>query len=130
VLSLHALLGAYSAAGARWLDELRTVLEQNLRYVKDFMETNFPGVSMFLPEGTYMLFLNCRGWCDAHHISTDDLIKRGVRAGVIWQRGADFGDPDSIRLNVALPFSLVEEAMQRLKTRVFVDCASETNAQE
>lgn len=130
VLSLHALLGAYSAAGARWLDELRTVLEQNLRYVKDFMETNFPGVSMFLPEGTYMLFLNCRGWCDAHRVSTDDLIKRGVRAGVIWQRGADFGDPDSIRLNVALPFSLVEEAMQRLKTRVFVDCASETNAQE
>ena len=121
VLSLHALLGAYSPAGARWVDELRTVLFENLRYVKDFMETRFPGVTMFLPEGTYMLFLNCRAWCDAHHVPMDELLRRGVRAGVIWQNGADFGDPDCIRMNVALPFSLVEEAMQRLEKRVFVD---------
>ena len=121
VLSLHALLGAYSPAGARWLDELRAVLYGNLCYVKYFMEDHFPGVSMFLPEGTYMLFLNCRAWCEAHHMTMDELIKRGVRAGVIWQKGADFLDPDCIRLNVALPASLVEEAMERLKDRVFVD---------
>lgn len=121
VLSLHALLGAYSPEGARWIDELRAVLFGNLSYVKYFMENHFPGVTMFLPEGTYMLFLNCRAWCDAHNVSMDELLLRGVRAGVIWQRGADFGDPDSIRLNVALPFSLVEEAMERLKTRVFID---------
>ncbi len=121
VLSLHALLGAYSPEGARWVDELRAVLFGNLSYVKYFMENHFPGVTMFLPEGTYMLFLNCRAWCDAHNVSMDELLLRGVRAGVIWQRGADFGDPDGIRLNVALPFSLVEEAMERLKTRVFID---------
>lgn len=121
VLSLHALLGAYSDEGARWVDALREVLYQNLRYVKDFMETNFPGVTMFLPEGTYMLFLNAGDWCRAHRITIDELLRRGVRAGVIWQRGADFGDADCIRLNVALPFSLVEEAMQRLKARVFTD---------
>ncbi len=121
VLSLHALLGAYSPDGARWVDALCDVLYQNLRYVKAFMETNFEGVSMFLPEGTYMLFLNTGAWCRAHGITMDELLGRGVRAGVIWQRGADFGDPDCIRLNVALPFSLVEEAMHRLKERVFVD---------
>jgi Bifunctional PLP-dependent enzyme with beta-cystathionase and maltose regulon repressor activities len=121
VLSLHALLGAYSEKGARWVDELRAVLYGNLCYVKYFMENHFPGVSMFLPEGTYMLFLNCRDWCEAHHVPMEELLLRGVRAGVIWQRGADFGDPDCIRLNVALPASLVEEAMERLKDRVFVD---------
>ncbi len=121
VLSLHALLGAYSEDGARWADALCDVLYQNLRYVKDFMETHFEGVSMFLPEGTYMLFLNAGEWCRRHGITMDELLRRGVRAGVIWQRGADFGDPDCIRLNVALPFALVEEAMQRLKTRVFID---------
>ena len=120
VLSLHALLGAYSPAGARWVDELNTVLFDNLRYVKDFLESNFPGVSMFLPEGTYMLFLNCKGWCDAHGVAMDTLLRRGYEAGVIWQDGAAFGDPNSIRLNVALPRSLVEEAMHRLKERVFV----------
>ena len=120
VLSLHALLGAYSPAGARWVDELKTVLYDNLRYVRDFMESNCAGVSMFLPEGTYMLFLNCRDWCDAHGVSMDTLLRRGYEAGVIWQDGSAFGDPDSIRLNVALPRSLVEEAMRRLKERVFL----------
>ena len=120
VLSLHALLGAYSPAGARWVDELNTVLYENLRYVKDYLESNFPGVTMFLPEGTYMLFLNCRAWCDAHGVPMETLLRRGYEAGVIWQDGAAFGDPDSIRLNVALPFSLVAEAMQRLKERVFI----------
>ncbi|MBR0508334.1 MAG: aminotransferase class I/II-fold pyridoxal phosphate-dependent enzyme [Clostridia bacterium] len=120
VLSLHALLGAYSERGARWVDELLTVLYGNLKYVKTFLESNFPGVSTFLPEGTYMLFVNCRAWCDAHGVTMDELLKRGVRAGVIWQNGADFGDPDCIRMNVALPFTLVKEAMQRLKTRVFI----------
>ena len=121
VLSLHALLGAYSPEGARWLDELRAVLYGNLCYVKYFMEAHFPGVSMFLPEGTYILFLNCRDWCETHGVPMDELLRRGVRAGVIWQRGADFGAPDCIRLNVALPFTLVEEAMNRLKDRVFTD---------
>ena len=32
VLSLHALLGAYSDEGAQWLDELRPVLADNIRY--------------------------------------------------------------------------------------------------
>ena len=73
------------------------------------------------PQGTYMLFLDCHDFCAAHGVTIGELQRRGVRAGVIWQRGADFGEPDSIRLNVALPASLIEEAMQRLKTRVFVD---------
>ena len=121
VLSLHALLGAYSPEGAKWLDELKAVLYGNLCYVKYYMDAHFPGVSMFLPEGTYMLFLNCKDWCEAHGVPMDELLRRSVRAGVIWQNGADFGDPDCIRLNVALPLALVEEAMDRLRTCVFVD---------
>ena len=42
VLSLHALLGAYSDEGAQWLDELRPVLADNIRYACDFTRRSLP----------------------------------------------------------------------------------------
>ena len=40
---------------------------------------------------------------DNHGITPDDLRRRGVEHGVIWQNGAGFGDGDCIRINAALP---------------------------
>ena len=50
----------------------------------------------------------------------DELQKRGASIGVIWQDGRPFHSPCGIRMNLALPFSLVEEAMERLRKYVFV----------
>ena len=72
------------------------------------------------PQGTYMLFLDCGDFCRSHGISISQLQERGVGCGVIWQNGEDFMFPDSIRMNFALPRSLAEEAMERLKKYVFV----------
>ncbi len=120
VLSMHALTGAYSHAGMEWVDQLCAVLDKNLRYIRDFMESRFPGVSMMLPQGTYMLFVNCGAWCRNHGITPDQLRRRGVEHGVIWQSGEAFGDGDCIRINAALPHALVREAMDRLEKYVFV----------
>ena len=120
VLSMHALTGAYSHAGMEWVDQLCAVLDKNLRYIRDFMESRFPGVSMMLPQGTYMLFVNCGAWCRDHGITPDQLRRRGVEHGVIWQSGEAFGDGDCIRINAALPHALVREAMDRLEKYVFV----------
>ena len=120
VLSMHALLGAYSEEGARWTDEMIAVIDSNLAYACNFIEENFPGVQVMRPQGTYMLFLDCAEWCERHGISIDELQKRGVRKGVIWQNGEAFFRKDSIRMNLALPFSLEREAFDRLKEFVFV----------
>ena len=120
VLSMHALTGAYSDEGMAWLDQLCAVLDRNLRYIRDFLQSRYPGVTMMLPQGTYMLFVNCGAWCRSHGITPDDLRRRGVEHGVIWQSGAGFGDGDCIRINAALPHSLVREAMDRLEKYVFV----------
>ena len=121
VLSMHALTGAYSDEGMAWVDQLCAVLDRNLRYIRDFLQSRYPGVTMMLPQGTYMLFVNCGAWCRSHGITPDDLRRRGVEHGVIWQSGAGFGDGDCIRINAALPHSLVREAMDRLEKYVFVD---------
>ena len=56
----------------------------------------------------------------AHGISLRELEYRGVRAGVIWQDGEDFNAPASIRMNLALPKSLLVEDMSRLKNYAFL----------
>ncbi|MCQ2452403.1 MAG: aminotransferase class I/II-fold pyridoxal phosphate-dependent enzyme [Oscillospiraceae bacterium] len=121
VLSMHALVGAYSAEGEEWADELLQVLSTNAKVACDFIEANFPGVTVSRPEGTYMLFLDCTEWCEKHGKTLDELLKAGVGVGVIWQDGRAFFGPCHIRMNLALPTARVEEAFRRLKEYVFVD---------
>ena len=120
VLSMHALIAAYSKEGAAWTDELLQVLDRNLRFACSFIQEKFPGVKCMFPEGTYMLYLDCADWCAAHGVSIAELQKRGINKGVIWQNGEAFCRKNTIRMNLALPFSLVEEAFSRLQNEVFI----------
>lgn len=118
VLSMHALIGAYRQEGRQWVDELCEVLSGNVDYAYDYITRNFSGVSLMKPQGTYMLYLDCEKWCKEHEKTLDDLLKAGVEVGVIWQDGRPFHRPYAIRMNLALPRALVEEAMERLKKYV------------
>ena len=121
VLSMHALIAAYSKEGMEWVDELRTVLDTNISYAMEFIRREFPGVSVSRPQGTYMLFLDCTDWCEAHHQTIEELQRAGVEVGVIWQDGRPFHGACHIRMNLALPHSRVKEAFERLKQYVFLD---------
>ena len=119
VLSMHALIGAYQQEGHDWVDELCQVLSDNVNFAVDFIRDNFDGIEVSKPEGTYMLFLHCEEYCHKQGMTIDDLIKKGWDVGVAWQQGAPFHDPWGIRMNLALPHTVVEEAMSRLKQYVF-----------
>lgn len=120
VLSMHALIGAYSAEGEEWADEMISVIDENFAYACDFIGKNFPGVHVMRPQGTYMMFLDCGEWLAAHDSTLRELEYRGVRAGVIWQNGEDFFGKNSIRINLALPKALLAEALERLKRYAFI----------
>ena len=119
VLSMHALIGAYRPEGYEWVDELCQVLTENVRYACGYIREHFQGVALADPEGTYMLFLDCTGWCEEHGKTLEELLALGIQAGVIWQDGRPFHGPCSIRMNLALPRSQVEEAFRRLDQYVF-----------
>ena len=119
VLSMHALIGAYRPEGQEWLDELREVLTENVDYAYNYICENFQGVKLAKPEGTYMLYLDCKEWCESHKMTMDELIRAGISVGVVWQDGRPFNRPWAIRMNLAVPFSLVKEAMDRLDRFVF-----------
>ena len=119
VLSMHALIGAYTVEGQEWVKELREVLSKNVNYGCAYICRNFKGVTLHKPEGTYMLYLDCEGWCKENNKTMDELLNAGARVGVIWQDGRPFHRPWSIRMNLAVPHSQLAEAFDRLNTYVF-----------
>ena len=121
VLSMYALIGAYSPVGEAWLQELRQVLSQNVDDACDFIQDELPGLHCFQPEGTYMLFVDCTEYCEKHRVSLDEIEKRAWEVGVAVQDGRMFHGPCHLRINLALPNSRVKEAFRRLKEYVFTD---------
>ncbi len=119
VMSIAALIGAYKQEGHEWTDELVDVLGKNVDFAYDFIKENFKGVHLAKPEGTYLLYLDCTDWLSEHSKTIEELQKKGVEYGVIWQDGRPFNRPNSIRMNLALPYSLVVEAFERLDKYVF-----------
>ena len=120
VLSMHALMGAYSEEGAAWLDELREVLGGNVAYACDFIDRELDGVSVRRPEGTYMLFVDCGEYCRTNGRTLDEVKRAGIEVGVLWQDGRPFHGASHLRMNLALPRDRMIEAFDRLKKHVFV----------
>ncbi len=119
MLSMYALIGAYKDEGMEWLEELREVLSGNIDYACDYIEKHFDDIKVSKPQGTYMLFMDCRDWLEKHNMTMEELLKMGYDVGVAWQNGANHGGPGFIRLNLALPLSRVKEAFDRMNKYVF-----------
>lgn len=119
VLSMHGLIGAFSPEGEAWAEQMCRAVDENHGLAYEFF-SGIEGVRLMRPQGTYMLFLDCGGWCRATGISIHELQLRGVSVGVIWQNGEAFFWPESIRMNLALPKSQLIEALNRLKKYVFI----------
>ena len=121
VLSMYGCIGAYKPTGYEWLDELIQVLNGNINYAHEYITTHFEGVKIQKPQGTYMLFIDCTEWCEKHGKTIDEVQKACWDHGVTIQDGRGFHGPCHIRMNLALPLSRVEEAMERLSKYVFID---------
>ena len=119
VLSMHALVGGYSPEGQAWLDELREVLSGNVNFACSYIADHFEGVTVTKPEGTYMLFVDCTGWCKAHGKTIGELEHVLWDVGVAVQDGTMFHGPCHLRMNLASPRSRIEEAFRRMDEYVF-----------
>ena len=119
VLSQYALIGGYSEVGAEWLSQLNRVIEKNVELACCYVDARFGGVRVCRPQGTYMLFLDCTGWCERTGKTMDDILKAAWDVGVAVQDGRAFHGDHHLRVNVALPTERVREAFERLDQFIF-----------
>ena len=120
VLSMHALTGAYSKEGIVWNNELVDVLDKNICCAMRFFKEKINDIEVSRPEGTYMLLINCRKWCEKHNMEFDELVRKGIYGGIIWNDGRPFHADYCIRLNLALPYDILTEALSIFEEKIFV----------
>ena len=109
---LAAMEAAYRH-GAAWLDELLAYLSGNLQYLTAFLEREAPSIKVVRPEGTYLVWLDCRELGlppeDLARLMRQDA-KVGLDDGHIFGPGGEGFE----RINIACPRSQLHEALQRI----------------
>ncbi|UJW56468.1 putative C-S lyase [Bacillus sp. A116_S68] len=100
--------------GEEWLDELLAYLKGNVDVVKSYIADKLPELTLVEPEGTYLLWIDCRklGLSDGelNHLFTHKG-KIGFNSGISFGKGGE----GFVRMNVACPRSTVIEGLTRMK---------------
>jgi cystathionine beta-lyase len=116
LLAYTALEAAYRH-GDEWLEQMLNYLQANLEFLLSFIENRIPRIRVIRPQGTYLVWLDCRGLN-----MDDDSLKNFMRekARVGFDDGYIFGAGGSgfERMNIACPRSILEEALKRIEVAV------------
>lgn len=110
--SITAFEAAYRD-GDDWLASLMRYLQQSMQWAETFVEAELDSIKLIQPEGTYLLWLDCREM----GLNNADLRAFFIeKAGVGMNPGYVFGDNGSgfMRLNIGTPRARVELAFQKM----------------
>ncbi|MFI3251208.1 MAG: PatB family C-S lyase [Eubacteriales bacterium] len=114
--TLEATIAAYNQS-EEWLDELRTVLDENMKIIEEYFQKEIPKIRFQVPEGTYLAWLDFT----AFGLSEEELIKIiADDAHIALEGGKMFGEEGYIRMNIACPTFVLAGALDRLQ-RVFAN---------
>ncbi len=100
--------------GETWLNELRKYLTDNLHYVYAYLMKYLPEIRLVEPEGTYLLWLDCRNL----KMTEKERIDAIENKGKLWlDTGSMFGEAGTgyERINIACPRATLEECLNRLR---------------
>ncbi len=109
----HVGFEAAYSKGEQWLDELLVHLQGNIDYLDLCLKEYMPSITMHKPEGTYLVWLDCRG-LGLDNKGLKEFFYKDARLGL--SSGVSFGKAGAgfMRINLATPRSTVEEAVSRL----------------
>ncbi|HIT67657.1 MAG TPA: pyridoxal phosphate-dependent aminotransferase [Candidatus Merdisoma merdipullorum] len=96
-----------------YADQMVEYLEGNLKLVEETMD-RINGMELIHPEGTYLFWIDCRGL----GLDQETLMDRFVnKAKVGLHDGLHFGPEGRgfVRLNVAVPRSVLEQALKQIE---------------
>lgn len=108
-----ATIAAFSNQGEEWRQQMLSYVEENIDYLIEFLQQHIPAIRPLRPQASFLVWLDCR----ALHLSHEELVRLFVsRAKLALNDGEMFGSGGEgyMRLNVATPRCLLQEALQRL----------------
>jgi len=111
--SIAAFEAAYRE-GEEWLDELLDYLKETRDCVSAYLLRHLPSIRLIQPEGTYLLWLDCRE-LGMPGRQLQDFFVHEARVGM--SPGTVFGEGGSgfMRLNIATPRHIIIEALGRIR---------------
>ena len=116
-LSMTAQKAAYDAGG-EWHEEMKEYLDENFRYLKDFLKVCLPEAVMEIPEATYLAWVDLSAYFDEE----DDLPEFfAYKAGVLLEGGDALfvGNANRfVRLNLAMPRELIQTGLERMRDAI------------
>jgi cystathionine beta-lyase len=112
LFGLVAMEAAYRY-GDEWLEQLLDYLQANLEFTLDYFK-RIPRIRVIRPQGTYLLWLDCRG-LDLDDPALRDFMRTQAKVGL--DDGFMFGAGGSgfQRMNIACPRGILEEALGRIE---------------
>jgi cystathionine beta-lyase len=99
--------------GEKWLEELLVYLEDNAKFAVSFLESRLPRVGAYLPESTYLMWLDF----SAYGLTQEALMEKlRSEAHVALNDGASFGKEGQghVRLNIGTPRALLREGLEKI----------------
>ena len=114
IFGLVALETAYREGG-EWLEQVLSYIEGNKDYLQTFIEEHIPRLKLVEPEGTYLVWLDCR----EVGLGQEELMQRlKDQGGVYLDSGTIFGPEGEgfVRMNIACPRSILKEALRKMST--------------
>lgn len=108
-----AMEAAYTY-GHEWLDQVLNYISANIKLVKKEIKEHLPLIKVIEPEGSFLIWLDCRELGLSHV----DLKKRILEKGKLALNFGDsygLGGEGFVRMNVGCPKDTVIEGLSRLR---------------
>ncbi|WP_432662420.1 MalY/PatB family protein [Wukongibacter baidiensis] len=114
--SLVAVEAAYRH-GEEWLNQLMEYLEDNAQFLVDYCRENIPEIRPNKLEGTYLVWIDCRGLGLDDEELNDFMINK---ARIALDGGNWFGSEGEgyMRINIACPRAILEEGIKRIEKAI------------
>ncbi|MCT8977778.1 pyridoxal phosphate-dependent aminotransferase [Clostridium sp. CX1] len=118
-LNLFGIIACEAAYnyGEQWLEELIEYLEDNKRFLNDFIKERIPKLKVVNTEGTYLVWIDCRKLG-----MTEEQLKLFMltKAKVAFDEGFIFGQGGEgfERINIACPRTILKEALEKIEKAV------------
>ena len=99
--------------GDEWVDQLNDYIGGNSDYILGFLAEKIPSVKCYRPESMYLIWLDFTAWGMSHKELCDFMLNE-ARIGMTEGRFFGVEGEGYMRMNVAAPRSVIEQAMNQL----------------